>query len=190
MGTLIAGIVIFAGAHLFSLLLPGQRDALKLRMGEGPYKGLYSLVSLAGLALMIWGFWSLSSGPAASDFVYMPAQSMRHATMLLVLLGFICLGAFHGKGYLKLWLRNPFSVGIVLWSFGHLLSNGRLYDLLLFGTFLLLAVLDIILSTVRGKRPSYQPNIRSDVTAVIAGGVLYAVFLFGVHPYIFNLPII
>jgi uncharacterized membrane protein len=190
MDTLIAGIVIFTGAHLFSLLLLGQRDAFKQRLGEGPYKGLYSLVSLVGLALMIWGFWSLSSGPAASDFVYIPAQSMRHVTMLLVLLGFICLGAFHGKGYLKLWLRNPFSVGIVLWSVGHLLSNGRLYDVLLFGTFLLLAVLDIILSTARGKRPNHEPNIRSDVTAVIVGVVLYAVFLFGVHPYIFNVPII
>jgi uncharacterized membrane protein len=190
MGTLIAGIAIFAGAHLFSLLLPGLRDQLKLRLGEGPYKGLYSLVSLAGLALMIWGFWSLSSGPAAGDDIYVPAKSSRHVTMLLVLLGFICLGAFHGRGYLKLRLRNPFSVGIVLWSFGHLLSNGRLYDVLLFGTFLLLAVLDIILSTARGKRPAHEPNIRSDVTAVVSGVVLYAVFLFGVHPYIFNLPII
>lgn len=190
MGTLIAGIAIFAGAHLFSLLLPDVRDGLKLRLGEGPYKGLYSLISLAGLALMIWGFWSLSSGPAASDFVYVPAASSRHVTMLLVLLGFICLGAFHGKGYLKLWLRNPFSVGIVLWSIGHLLSNGRLYDVLLFGTFLVLAVLDIILSTARGKRPAYEPNIRSDVIAVVTGVVLYGVFLFGVHPYIFNVPII
>ena len=190
MGTLIAGIVIFASAHLFSLLLPDVRNGLRRGLGEGPYKGLYSLVSLAGLALMIWGFWSLSSGPAASDFVYVPAESMRHVTMLLVLLGFICLGAFHGKGHLKLWLRNPFSVGIVLWSFGHLLSNGRLYDVLLFGTFLVLAVLDIILSTARGKRPVHDPNIRSDVIAVVVGVVLYGVFLFGVHPYIFNVPII
>lgn len=190
MGTLIAGIAIFGGAHLFSLLLPGLRNELKLRLGEGPYKGLYSLVSLAGLLLMIWGFWSLSSGPAASDFVYIPAQSMRHITMLLVLLGFISLGAFRGKGYLKLWLRNPFSVGIVLWSFGHLLSNGRLYDVLLFGTFLLLAVLDIILSMARGKRPTYEPRVRSDVITAVTGVVLYGVFLFGVHPYIFNVPII
>ena len=57
MGYLIAGIAVFAGVHLFSMLLPGQRDALKARMGEGPYKGIYALVSLAGLALMIWGFW-------------------------------------------------------------------------------------------------------------------------------------
>ena len=187
---LIAGIVIFAGAHLFSMLLPGHRDGLKLRFREGPYKGLYSLVSLAGLGLMIWGFRIMGSGPAASDFLYAPAESMRHVTMLLVFLGFICLGAFHGKGYLKLWLRNPFSVGIGLWAFGHLLSNGRLHDVLLFGTFLFLAVLDIVLSTARGKRPGHEPRLRSDVNAVISGVVLYAVFLFGFHPYVLNLPVI
>ncbi len=190
MGYLIFGIVVFAGVHLFSMLLPGQRDALKTRMGEGPYKGVYALVSLAGLALMIWGFWSLTSDPATSSVVYEPARGARHATMLLVLLGFISLSGFHGKGYLKRWLRNPFSIGIVLWSAGHLLANGMLHDVLLFGTFLVLAVLDIVLSMARGKRPGHEPQIRSDMIAVISGVVLYAVFLFGVHPYIFNVPII
>lgn len=190
MGYLISGIVIFAGEHFYSMLLPHHRDGLKLRLGEGPYKGLYSLVSLVGVGLMIWGFWTISSDPAVSDYIYVPAESMRHVTMLLVLLAFICLGAFHGKGYLKLWLRNPFSIGIVLWSFGHLLSNGRLHDILLFGTFLILAVLDIVLSTVRGKKPSHEPNVRSDVAAVITGVVLFAIFLFGFHPYVLNLPVI
>jgi uncharacterized membrane protein len=187
---LIAGIAVFAGPHLFSMLLPGHRAGLLQRWGEGPFKGLFSLVSLAGLGLMIWGFWTLRSGPSAGDYAYVPAGSMRHVTMLLVLLGFICIGSFHGKGYLKLWLRNPFSVGIVLWSFGHLLSNGRVHDVLLFGTFLVFAVLDIVLSTARGKRPGHEPEIRSDVIAVIVGAALYAVFLFGVHPYIFNTPVI
>ena len=190
MDYLIAGIAVFAGAHLFSLLLPGQRNALKARLGEGPYKGVYSLVSLAGLALMIWGFWTVSADPAASEVVYVPAPWARHVTMLLVLLGFISLSGFHGKGYLKRWLRNPFSIGIVLWSVGHLLANGRLHDVLLFGTFLVVAVLDIVLSMARGKRPGHNPQIRSDMIAVVAGVVLYAVFLFGVHPYIFNVPII
>ena len=190
MGYLIFGIVVFAGAHLFSMLLPDQRNALKARMGEGPYKGIYSLVSLAGLALMIWGFWSLTSDLATSSVVYEPAPRARHVTMLLVLLGFISLSGFHGKGYVKQWLRNPFSIGIVLWSVGHLLANGMLHDVLLFGTFLVLAVMDIVLSMARGKRPGHEPQIRSDMTAVVSGVVLYAVFLFGVHPYIFNVPII
>lgn len=190
MGYLIVGIAVFAGVHLFSMLLPGQRTALKARMGEGPYKGIYALISLAGVALMIWGFWTASSGPAASSVVYEPASWARHVTMLLVLLGFISLSGFHGTGYLKRWLRNPFSIGITLWSVGHLLSNGMLHDVLLFGTFLVLAVLDIILSTVRGKRPGHDPQIRSDLTAVASGVVLYVIFLFGFHPYVLNVPII
>ena len=190
MGYLIIGIAVFAGTHLFSMLLPDQRNGLKARMGEGRYKGIYSLVALAGLALMIWGFWSLTSDPAMSSIVYEPAPWARHVTMLLVLLGFISLSGFHGAGYLKRWLRNPFSIGIVLWSVGHLLANGMLHDVLLFGTFLVLAVLDIVLSMARGKRPGHEPQVRSDLTAVVSGVVLYAIFLFGVHPYIFNVPII
>jgi uncharacterized membrane protein len=190
MDYLIAGIVIFAGVHLFSMLLPDQRDALKARMSEGPYKGVYSLISLAGFALMIWGFRMVRSDPAAISVIYEPAPWARHVTMLLVLLGFISLGGFHGKGYLKQWLRNPFSIGISLWAVGHLLSNGRLHDLLLFGTFLGLALLDIILSTLRDKQPGHDPQIRSDIKAVIIGVVLYAIFLFGFHPYVLNLPII
>jgi uncharacterized membrane protein len=190
MGYLIVGIAVFAGVHLFSMLLPGQRNELKTRLGEGPYKGIYALILLAGLVLMIWGFWTVSSSPAENSVVYEPVPWARHVTMLLVLLGFISLSGFHGTGYLKRWLRNPFSIGITLWSVGHLLSNGMLHDVLLFGTFLVLAALDIILSTVRGKRPGHDPQIRSDLTAVVSGVVLYAVFLFGFHPYVLNAPII
>jgi uncharacterized membrane protein len=190
MGYLIVGIAVFAGVHLFSMLLPGQRNTLKARMGEGSYKGIYALISLFGLALMIWGYWTLNSDPAATSGVYEPAPWSRHVTMLLVLLGFISLSGFHGKGYLKSWLRNPFSIGITLWSVGHLLSNGMLHDILLFGAFLVLAVLDIVLSTARGKRPGHNPQIRSDMTAVVSGVVLYAIFLFGFHPYVLNVPII
>jgi uncharacterized membrane protein len=110
--------------------------------------------------------------------------------MLLVLLGFITLGASHGKGYLKLWLQQPMSIGFALWSGGHLLANGKRADVYLFGTFFVLALLDILLSTLRGKVPSHQPQVRSDIIAVVAGVVLYAIFLFGFHPYVLNLPIV
>ena len=190
MNYLVLGLGIFAGVHLFSMLLPTHRNTLMERLGEGAYKGFYSLVSLLGLAFIIWGYWTLSIGPEAAEFAYTPFAPMRHVTMLFVLLAFICIGASHGKGHLKLWLRNPMSIGIVLWSIGHLLSNGHFYDVLIFGMFLLLAVFDIFLSSARGKRPDYEPRLRSDVIAVIVGVALYAVFLFGFHPYVLHLPII
>jgi uncharacterized membrane protein len=190
MNYLILGLGIFAGVHLFSMFLPARRNAIMGRLGEGPYKGVFSLVTLLGLALIIWGYWSLSTGPQAAEFAYVPYPAMKHATMLLVLLGFISVSASHGKGYLKLWLRNPMSIGIALWATGHLLSNGHAYDILMFGMFLLLALLDIALSTARGRKPGYEPRVRSDVIAVVAGLILYAIFLFGFHPYILHLPII
>ena len=187
---LVFGLAIFTVAHLYSMLLPASRDGLKARLGEGAYKGVYSIAALIGLGVMIMGYRQLSAGPEAGDFLYAPPGGMRHVTMLLVLLAFISVSAFHGRGYLKRWLRNPFSIGVALWAFGHLLSNGRVHAVLMFGTFLALALLDIALSIARGKRPFHEPQPRSDVIAVIVGMALYVVFLFGFHPYVLNLPVV
>jgi uncharacterized membrane protein len=158
-------------------------------MGAGPFKGAYALVSLIGLVLMIWAYSGMRAGPAAADILYTPADWTRHAAMLLVLLAFIALGASHGKGYLKLWLKQPMSIGIVLWSGAHLLANGGRGDVYFFGTFFVIAIVDIVLSTMRGKVPSHEPRIRSDILAVVIGVLLYALFLFGFHPYVLNLPV-
>jgi uncharacterized membrane protein len=189
MTLLLIGCLLFGGSHLFSILLPGQRDSLRNRFGEKPWKGLYSIVSLLGLVLMVVGYSQTRSGPATADVLYEPWDGMRHATMLLTLLAFILVGASHGKGYLKLWLHNPMSLGIALWSGGHLLVNGQRSDVWLFGTFLVVSLADILLSELRGKRPDYVPRLRSDVIAVAVGMVLYAVFLLGFHPYVLNIPV-
>ena len=189
MTLLLIGCLLFGGGHLFSILLPGLRDSLRNRLGEKPWKGLYSIVSLLGLVLMVVGYSQTRSGPATADVLYEPWDGMRHATMLLTLLAFILVGASHGKGYVKLWLHNPMSLGIALWSGGHLLVNGQRSDVWLFGTFLVVSLADILLSELRGKRPDYVPRLRSDVIAVAVGMVLYAVFLLGFHPYVLNIPV-
>ena len=186
---LYTGIILLGGLHVLSIVLPGQRDSLKARLGEKRWKGLYAAGSLIGLGLMIRGFMLSRSGPLAADWIYVPADWTRHANMLFVLLAFIALASSHGKGYLKLWLRNPMSIGIGLWALGHLLANGKRTDVYLFGTFLVLALLDIVFSSLRGKRPDYQPRLASDIVAVAVGVVLYLVFLFGFHPYVLNLPV-
>jgi uncharacterized membrane protein len=190
MTVLYLGIILFAVPHLFSIFLPAQRDALESRLGETAWKGIYSIVSLVGLVLLIVGYWKSRAGPLAADLVYIPAEWTRHATMLLVLIAFILLGASHGKGYLKKWLHNPMSLGIAFWATGHLLANGTRTEVWLFGTFLVVAVSDIVMSEIRGKRPAHKPRLRSDIIAVIAGVVLYLVFLFGFHPYILNIPVV
>jgi uncharacterized membrane protein len=186
---LLSGIAVFAGVHLFSMLLPGQRDALKARLGEGPWKGIFALISLIGLGLIVRGYFLSRSGPGAADLLYIPAESLRPVIMLMVLAAFISIGAAHGKGYIKLWIKHPMSIGIGLWAAGHLLANGKRAAVYMFATFLALALLDIVLSTARGKLPAHDPRLRSDVIAVIVGIVLYVVFLFGFHPYVLNLPV-
>jgi uncharacterized membrane protein len=190
MNLLYIGTVIFVGVHLLAMLLPGARDRLRERMGENPYKGLFSLVSAVGLILMIYGFYTTHGALEPDDYIYTPAPWTRHAAMGLVLLAFIFLGASHGKGYLKLWLKHPMSIGIGLWAIAHLFANGEKPAIIFFGAFLVLAVLDIILSTMRGKLPHHEPQVKSDVRAVIIGVVLYLVFLLGFHPYILHLPIV
>ena len=190
MSLLIIGIIIFGGSHLLVMFLPAARNRLQERLGEGPYKGLFSLVSLVGLGLMIYGFYTTRGTLGPEDYLYAPAPWTRHAAMGLVLLAFIFLGASHGKGYLKLWLKQPMSIGFGLWALAHLLANGERPEVYLFGSILIIAVLDIILSTVRGKIPQHEPQVKSDIRAVIIGVILYLLFLFVIHPYVFKVPLV
>ena len=184
------GCLLFGGSHLFSILFPGLRDSFRAQLGETAWKAAYGLVSLVGLGLMIAGYIATRADPAGDDALYTPIMALKHLTMLLVLFAFILIGASHGKGYLKKWLHNPMSIGIVLWSGGHLLVNGQRSDVWLFGTFLVVGLADILMSEIRGKRPDYIPRVRSDIVAVVVGIVLYAVFLFGFHPYVLNVPVV
>lgn len=189
MTELYIGMILLGGIHLLAILFPAWREALRARLGAMVWKGLYALVSLAGLGFLIAGFLQSRSGPLAADWLYFPAPWTRHVTMLFVLLAFILIGAAHGKGYLKLWLRNPMSIGIALWALGHLLANGKRVDVYIFGTFLVVALADIVMSELHGKRPSHQPSVRSDMIAVMVGMILYVIFLLGFHPYVLNLPV-
>ncbi|MFN4143319.1 NnrU family protein [Aestuariivirga sp.] len=183
------GSLLFGGVHLLSILFPGLRDSFKGQLGERAWKGVHALVSLAGIVLLIIGYGQSRAGPATADLLYEGWYGLRHLTMLLVLIAFILIGASHGKGYLKKWLRNPMSLGVGLWAVGHLLVNGQRADVWLFGTFLVVAVADIAMSEIRGKRPQHTPRVRSDIVAVIIGMVLYVIFLFGFHPYVLNVPV-
>src|SRR5690349_15980639 len=104
------GTVFFTGVHVLAMIFSGARDRLRVHMGENPYKGVFSLVSAAGLILMIYGFYTTRGALGPDDYIYTPAAWTRHAAMGLVLLAFIFLGASHGKGYLKLWLKHPMSI--------------------------------------------------------------------------------
>jgi uncharacterized membrane protein len=186
MTTLVLGIILFLGVHILGWT--PVRPALVARLGEGPWKGGFGIVALAGLGLMIWGLVMVRSNPEAIQVVYTPPSWARHATMALVLLGFVSLAISSHKGRLKKVLRNPMSIGIGLWAIGHLIANGNLHEVLFFGAFLLLAALDIVISTAQGKVPVYAVKPRHDLISIVAGVVLFFIFLW-LHPYIIGVPV-
>jgi uncharacterized membrane protein len=183
------GALLFGGLHLFSTVLPSQRDALKHAIGEKAWKGAYALLSLLGIVFLILGYRNMGDG-TLGDMLYQPWVQGKHLVMLLTLLTFILIGASHGKGYIKSFVRHPMSLGIAMWSGGHLLVNGERAVVWLFGTFFVVAVADLIFSFARGKRPTHEPRIRSDIIAVVAGTVLFLVFLLGFHPYVLGVPMV
>ncbi|NJM31420.1 MAG: NnrU family protein [Rhizobiales bacterium] len=187
MNVLIAGLALFALPHMYSIVFSTHRDGVRAKLGNA-YRGLYALISLVGLALIVWGYSQVRAGPEAADQLFIPGEWTRHAAMLLVLLAFISLAS--GKGYIAKWIAQPMSIGIGLWAVAHLLANGKRAAVYLFGTFLAVAILDIVFSVMRGKKKQFEPKIRSDIIAVAAGVAVYAVFLLGFHPYVLNLPIV
>jgi len=183
-----AGAALLAGPHLFSTVLPVLRDRLKIRMGEGAFKGLYSLVTFAGIGLLVWAYIAGRTGDLGS--FYEPPVWARHVTMLLALVGIILLGASHGKGYIKSFVKHPMSLGIALWSVGHLLANGEKAVVVIFSSLLLIGLADIVFSLARGKGPQHEPRLRSDIIAVVVGVVVYALLVFVFHPYVIQVPVV
>ncbi|MBI3674113.1 MAG: NnrU family protein, partial [Rhizobiales bacterium] len=149
----------------------------------------YALVTLLGLLLMVWAVARARSGEAATDWIYVPAPWTRPVTTLLVALGFVSLAAAFVKGHLRQLLQNPMSIGVALWALGHLIANGKRVDVYVFATFLLVALTDIVISMRRGKRPAGPASLIWDGAAVAGGLVLFAIFLFGFHPYVLKLPV-
>ena len=186
---LLLGALCFGGAHLFSIVLPRQRDALKAAIGVKAWPAVYAVTSLLGILFFILAYRSMGNGPLEEN-LYQPWPQGKHLVMLLALIMFILLGASMGKGYMRLYLRHPMSIGIALWAAGHLLVNGERAVVWLFATLLIVALADLVFSFSRGKKPDYVPEVKSDIKAVIIGVVVYAIFLFGFHPYVLGVPVV
>ncbi|HMT13970.1 MAG TPA: NnrU family protein [Aestuariivirga sp.] len=189
MQALIAGILLFVLPHFVSSLFPVARDRLRLQWGGNGFRGAYALTVMAGVILMAWAYADSAANPPGPDF-YTPPPGMTHATLTLVFLGFLALGASYGDSHIRLWLQNPMSIGVALWAVGHLLSNGERVQVMIFVAVLAVAVVDIVVSTARGKKPSYQPRWAADGIAVGIGIVGYLIMLFLFHPYILHVPVL
>ena len=185
---LVLGLVVFIGAHVF-ITYRDHRAALIAGIGEWPYKALFSLVSFVGVALIVWGF----ARYRATDWidVWYPPAGMRHVTALLMWPAIVCVTAAYFPGDIKRTLKHPMLVGVKLWAFAHLLVNGDLGSIILFGSILAWAVYDRI--SLKHRVDSGAPSIpmggrKNDVIAIIVGTILYLALGLVFHPLVIGVP--
>jgi uncharacterized membrane protein len=185
MGILIVGLVIFLGVHSISIVAPGFRARALARLGEGGWKGLYALLSAAGLALLLYGFHLARQAPVV---LYVPPAWMHHVTFLLMLPVFPLILAAYLPGRIKTAMKHPMLAAVKFWALAHLLSNGTLADVLLFGSFLAWAVCDRI--SLKRRAPQAlrtAPAGRfNDLLAVVFGLALYGLFIGWAHARLFG----
>ena len=176
----VLGLIVFFGSHFFAAIARGPREAMVKKLGAGPYKGLYSLVAIAGFALIIIGW-----RDADASVIYSAPAWMRHVTYLLVLLALILLAsAYLPKGKIAAAAKHPMLAAVKLWAFGHLLVNGDVRSILLFGSFLAFAVIDRIAVKKRNEPTPTAGPASNDVIAAIAGLGMWLAIFFVLHPYI------
>lgn len=186
---LILGIVVFLGAHTFTTLR-GAREAAIARLGLPRYKMVYSAVALLGFVLIVVGFSHYRA--AGMIEIWSPPRWMRHVAMPLVWVGFVALASRRAPaGRIRGWLRHPTLVALKSWALAHLLVNGDLGGMILFGSFLAWAVYDRIAVKRRGdlgaeRLPAFT---RGDAIAVGAGTAIYVALLF-LHPWLFGVSVL
>jgi len=181
---MIAGLVLFLGAHSVPIV-PGLRGALEARLGDKIYRLVFTFVSVLGFIAIVWGFgaWKYREGSA---LLYVPPTGMAHLALLLMAISFILLAAANGKSHIRKWAKHPMLAGVKIWAVAHLLVNGQVADVVLFGAFLAWAVLDRI-SVKRRERAgllapaAFEPTLKGDLIAVGGGLVVYVLFVWKLH---------
>ena len=193
MTLLILGLALFLGTHAFTMAR-GSRAAAAARLGEGPYKGLYSLLSLAGILLISVGYGQYRADGYVP--VWEPPVWTRHLALLLVWFAFVAFAAAYLPGRIKTRLKHPMLAGVKIWALAHLLANGDLGSILLFGSFLAWAVAARISAKRRdevvphGGPAAHAAGWRNDVLALVIGTVAYLAFAFWLHPWLIGVAVV
>ena len=185
---LIAGLVIFFAVLSVSIFKESWRNRMVAQLGERTWQGLYSLLAIAGFVLMVRGYGIARLDPLV---LYSPPLWLRHVAMLVLVPVFPLLLATYLPGRIQTAARHPMLIATKLWAFAHLLANGMLADVLLFGGFLAWAVADRISMKRRIQRPvpGVPPAKLNDIVAVLLGLVLYAVFVFWLHGWLIGVSL-
>ena len=179
---LVAGLVVFLGVHSTRMLADGWRSRTVERLGAKPWKALYTLASIAGMALVVWGYGVARQEPMQ---LWSPPVGLRHLAALLTWLAFVLLAAAEVPGnQIKARLHHPMLLGTKVWALAHLLANGTLAGAILFGSFLLWAVTMFASARRRDRREAvlYTPGTAGRTVITLAAGTgAWAVFAFWLH---------
>jgi uncharacterized membrane protein len=187
---MIAGLVLFLGAHTLTTQREMRKRTVAAVGGEHVYKILYSLVSLIGLALIVWGFAHYRTTEWVQ--IWTPPTFLKHINIALMLPAVILVVAAYVRGRIYTTVKHPMLSGVKLWAFGHLLANGDLGGIILFGSFLAWAVYDRISlkrRTDAGAPPIPVGGITNDLIAVVVGVVAYLALAFAFHPVVIGIPV-
>jgi uncharacterized membrane protein len=186
---LVFGLIVFLGPHVLVTMRDARAELVK-RLGEWPYKGLFAVISIVGLYLIGVGFGMYRAGGVIA--IWSPPSFTRHITEALMLPAAIFVAAAYLPGEIKLRLKHPMLVGVKTWAVAHLLANGDLGGIILFGSVLAWAVYDRI--TLKRRTDPGGPPIpiggwKNDVAAVIVGLILYLALGFEFHPLVVGLKV-
>lgn len=182
MAVLLLGLVLFLGVHSTRIVAEGPRQRWIASHGDKPFKAIYTVLSLAGFALLVWGYGLARQDPVV---LWTPPRAMNHVAALLMAFSFVLLvAAYVPRNAIKAKLHHPMILGVKVWALAHLLANGMLADVVLFGAFLVWAVLDFRAARQRDRAGNvqYAPGTAKGTTiAVVVGLVAYGVFAMWLH---------
>jgi uncharacterized membrane protein len=184
----ILGLIVFLGAHVF-VTMRDRRAALVSRIGEWPYRGLFSLVSIVGILLIAYGFAAYRA--AGMIMLWYPPAWTRHIVEVLMWPASIMITAAYIPGNIKRVLKHPMLAGVKTWAFAHLCANGDLGGIILFGSVLAWAVYDRITLKRRtdpGAPPIPIGGTKNDIIAIIIGTIIYLALGFVFHPIVIGVP--
>lgn len=187
MSVLILGLLIFLGIHSLRIFAHDWRNRQVARLGEKRWKGLYALVSLIGFVLICWGFGLARQHPV---HLYTPPMALRHLNALFTLIALVLFFAARvPRNHFKAKIGHPQLAAVKVWAFGHLLATGMLHDVVLFGSFLLWAVVLFVVSKRQDRLAGKvypAGTLRGDVLTVVIGVAVWIAFAFWLHLWLFG----
>lgn len=178
MTLLVLGLVIWSAAHLFKAAMPDARAALAARLGDGPSKGVMALFIAAGLVLVIIGF---KQAPVES--LWFPPTWTTHLNNLLMLIAVGLLGLGHSKSRARAWVRDPMLTGVLLWAIAHLLVNGDLASIVLFGWMAVWALAELGFARRKPRKPVPAGSLAGDIRFVLISFVVFVVIV-AIHTWL------